>query len=146
MRIILDVKTKVQKNEDLRSTSGEQVDFRQATLKKSVKTKTLEQDELRRSQPEQKDFRTTLKKSSSNSEERQESPRVSPQKDQAQPLENTEFHTPTQSPEKEVDEEPRPVIILGPPTNVECKNGESFSIEAQVWFFYRDTSFFLENS
>ena len=85
--------------------------------------------ELRRNQPEQKDFRDSLKKN--NEKSRPEEP--SPRNEENQNLETSEFHTPTQSPEKEsVDDEPRPVIILGPPTEVECKNGESFSIEAQV--------------
>ena len=57
---LLGVKTKVLKQEELKSATGEQKDFR-TNLKKSVKTKALEQDDLKKMKAEQKDFRSQLK-------------------------------------------------------------------------------------
>ena len=54
------MKTKVLKQEELKTTSGEQKDFR-TNLKKSVKTKAQEQDDLKKMNAEQKDFRSQLK-------------------------------------------------------------------------------------
>ena len=92
------------KQEELKSTSGEQVDFRNSTLKKSVKTKTVEQDDLKKMTAEQKDFRSNLKPLAAKSPSPEKE--STPPKEASPPGEKTPPKSPT--PEKEPTPPPAP--------------------------------------